>query len=401
MKLENRFKKAASAARKREEAGKRKRPEIPDGLLKKCNACKSVIVAEDVKKGQYICPKCRHYFRMDAFERLALITDDGSFEQWDMHLATKNPLDYKGYEEKIAFLKENTGLDEAVLTGKASIGGIETAIGVCDSRFIMASMGEVVGEKITRMIERAQSERLPIVLFACSGGARMQEGIVSLMQMVKTSAALKRYSDAGGFYVSVLTNPTTGGVTASFAMLGDVILAEPGALIGFAGPRVIEQTIGQKLPKGFQKSEFLLEHGFIDRIVEREEMRGLLYRILKMHPLDKDTAWDAENNEQKNGQKNEQQLKRQPERQSTGTLRQSPCTDAWERVQRSRRKDRPVASEYIERLFTNFIEFHGDRAFGDDPAIIGFSRNTGYRDRTGKRYDNERKHRPEFRNALP
>ena len=371
MKLENRFKKAASAARKREEAGKRKRPEIPDGLLKKCNACKSVIVAEDVKKGQYICPKCRHYFRMDAFERLALITDDGSFEQWDMHLATKNPLDYKGYEEKIAFLKENTGLDEAVLTGKASIGGIETAIGVCDSRFIMASMGEVVGEKITRMIERAQSERLPIVLFACSGGARMQEGIVSLMQMVKTSAALKRYSDAGGFYVSVLTNPTTGGVTASFAMLGDVILAEPGALIGFAGPRVIEQTIGQKLPKGFQKSEFLLEHGFIDRIVEREEMRGLLYRILKMHPLDKDTAWDAENNEQKNGQKNEQQLKRQPERQSTGTLRQGPCTDAWERVQRSRRKDRPVASEYIERLFTNFIEFHGDRAFGDDPAIIG------------------------------
>lgn len=199
----------------------------------------------------------------------------------------------------------------------------------------------------------------------------MQEGIVSLMQMVKTSAALKRYSDAGGFYVSVLTNPTTGGVTASFAMLGDVILAEPGALIGFAGPRVIEQTIGQKLPKGFQKSEFLLEHGFIDRIVEREEMRGLLYRILKMHPLDKDTAWDAENNEQKNGQKNEQQLKRQPERQSTGTLRQGPCTDAWERVQRSRRKDRPVASEYIERLFTNFIEFHGDRAFGDDPAIIG------------------------------
>lgn len=199
----------------------------------------------------------------------------------------------------------------------------------------------------------------------------MQEGIVSLMQMAKTSAALKRYSDAGGFYISVLTNPTTGGVTASFAMLGDVILAEPGALIGFAGPRVIEQTIGQKLPKGFQKSEFLLEHGFIDRIVEREEMRGLLYRILKMHPLDKDTAWDAENNEQKNGQKNEQQLKRQPERQSTGTLRQSPCTDAWERVQRSRRKDRPVASEYIERLFTNFIEFHGDRAFGDDPAIIG------------------------------
>ena len=182
MKLENRFKKAVSTARKREETGKRKRPEIPEGLLKKCNACKSVIVAEDVKKGHYICPKCRHYFRMDAFGRLALIADEGSFEQWDTHLATKNPLDYKGYEEKIALLKESTGLDEAVLTGKASIGGIETAIGVCDSRFIMASMGEVVGEKITRLIERAKSERLPIVLFACSGGARMQEGIVSLMQ---------------------------------------------------------------------------------------------------------------------------------------------------------------------------------------------------------------------------
>lgn len=379
MKLENRFKKAASTARKREETGKRKRPEIPEGLLKKCNACKSVIVAEDVKKGHYICPKCRHYFRMDAFGRLALIADEGSFEQWDTHLATKNPLDYKGYEEKIALLKESTGLDEAVLTGKASIGGVETAIGVCDSRFIMASMGEVVGEKITRLIERAQSERLPIVLFACSGGARMQEGIVSLMQMAKTSAALKRYSDAGGFYVSVLTNPTTGGVTASFAMLGDVILAEPGALIGFAGPRVIEQTIGQKLPKGFQKSEFLLEHGFIDRIVEREEMRDILYQILKMHPLDQGNVWDAENNEAKNEPehelkyepKNEQQIKRQQGRKGVERVTQSPCTDAWERVQRSRRKDRPVASEYMERLFANFIEFHGDRAFGDDPAIIG------------------------------
>lgn len=367
MKLENRFKKAASTARKREEAGKGKRPEIPEGLLKKCNACNAVIVAEDVKKGHYICPKCQHYFRMDALGRLELIVDDGSFEQWDIHLSTENPLDYKGYEEKIALLKEITGLDEAVLTGKALIGGIETAIGICDSRFIMASMGEVVGEKITRMIERAQKERLPIVLFACSGGARMQEGIVSLMQMAKTSAALKRYSDSGGFYVSVLTNPTTGGVTASFAMLGDVILAEPGALIGFAGPRVIEQTIGQKLPKGFQKSEFLLEHGFIDRIAEREEMRYILYQILKMHPLDKDTERERQQKEQKNEQNMEHRLTQQ----TIGMPEQISDIDAWERVQRSRRKDRPAASEYIERLFTNFIEFHGDRFFGDDPAIIG------------------------------
>ncbi len=290
MKLENRFKKVTSSFKKREESEKGKRPEVPEGLLKKCNACKSVIIAEDVKKGNFICPKCHHYFRMDAFSRAALIIDEGSLQQWDTHLTTKNPLDYKGYEKKIISLKEKTGLDEAVLTGKASIKGIETAIGICDSRFIMASMGEVVGEKITRMIERAQKEQLPIVLFACSGGARMQEGITSLMQMAKTSAALKRYSNAGGFYISVLTNPTTGGVTASFAMLGDVILAEPDALIGFAGPRVIEQTIGQKLPKGFQKSEFLLEHGFIDRIVEREEMRETLAQILKMHPITKNTT---------------------------------------------------------------------------------------------------------------
>ena len=358
MKLENRFKKAVSTARKREETGKRKRPEIPEGLLKKCNACKSVIVAEDVKKGHYICPKCRHYFRMDAFGRLALIADEGSFEQWDTHLATKNPLDYKGYEEKIALLKESTGLDEAVLTGKASIGGIETAIGVCDSRFIMASMGEVVGEKITRLIERAQSERLPIVLFACSGGARMQEGIVSLMQMAKTSAALKRHSDAGLLYISVLTDPTTGGVTASFAMLGDIILAEPGALIGFAGPRVIEQTIGQKLPKGFQSSEFLLEHGFIDRIIGREEMREELSQLIKQHK--KQTARECPAGTP--AQAGEQFAK---ERES------EPEKTAWDRVLCSREKNRPVGTDYIEELFEDFMELHGDRCFADDRAVVG------------------------------
>ena len=362
MKLENRFKKAASAARKREEAGKRKRPEIPDGLLKKCNACKSVIVAEDVKKGQYICPKCRHYFRMDAFERLALITDDGSFEQWDMHLATKNPLDYKGYEEKIAFLKENTGLDEAVLTGKASIGGIETAIGVCDSRFIMASMGEVVGEKITRMIERAQSERLPIVLFACSGGARMQEGIVSLMQMAKTSAALKRHSEAGLLYIPVLTDPTTGGVTASFAMLGDIILAEPGALIGFAGPRVIEQTIGEKLPEGFQRAQFQLEHGFVDRIVERKELKLTLYRILKLH-------------HKKEGYANFDPVREADCLEATELMKEratkAKALSAWEKVKAARKVDRLASVDYIEQIFDEFMELHGDRQFRDDPAIVG------------------------------
>lgn len=345
------FKKTAGISAK-EPKEPENRPEVPEGLLKKCNVCKSAIIAEDVKKGYYICPKCHNYFRVHAFRRIEMIADEGSFEQWNTGLETKNPLNYKGYEEKLSAAKEKTGLDEAVLTGKVTINGHETAVGVCDSRFIMASMGEVVGEKIARMVERATREKLPVIIFACSGGARMQEGITSLMQMAKTSAALKRHSDAGGFYISVLTNPTTGGVTASFAMLGDVILAEPNALIGFAGPRVIEQTIGQKLPKGFQKSEFLLEHGFIDRIVEREEMKEVLTQILSMHEK----------------QQMPEEEKREPEKpyRITNTL-----ATAWDRVQMSRMKDRPVGSDYIRHLFTDFIEFHGDRYFQDDKAIVG------------------------------
>ena len=220
---------------------------------------------------------------MHAYERIRMTVDEDSFEEWEKDMEFVNPLEFRGYEEKVKSLKEKTGLSEAVVTGKASIEGNPAVIAVCDGRFLMASMGQVVGEKITRAVERATKEQLPVIIFACSGGARMQEGIVSLMQMAKTAAALKRHSDAGLLYVSVLTDPTTGGVTASFAMLGDVILAEPKALIGFAGPRVIEQTIGEKLPKGFQRSEFLLEHGFIDRIVERKETRTVLGNILQMH----------------------------------------------------------------------------------------------------------------------
>lgn len=328
-------------------------PEVPEGLLKKCNACKSAILTEDVKNGYYICPKCGNYFRVDAWHRVDMITDAGSFEEWNTGLLTRNPLQYKGYEEKVKVMQEKTGLDEAVLTGKATIGGKETALAICDSRFIMASMGEVVGEKITRTIERATEEKLPVVIFACSGGARMQEGITSLMQMAKTSAALKRHSDAGLLYVSVLTNPTTGGVTASFAMLGDIILAEPEALIGFAGPRVIEQTIGQKLPKGFQKSEFLLEHGFIDRIVKRGEMKETLAQILEMHEKDiLHTEWTEEI-------------------ETAVKANNSKEVSTWTRVERSRAADRPVGSDYIKTLFTDFMEFHGDRYFGDDPAIVG------------------------------
>ena len=324
-------------------------------LLKDCNKCGGAIIAEDVKKDHYICPKCGGYFRVHARRRIEMVTDEGSFEEWDSDLQGGNPLEYKGYEEKLEKLQEKTGLSEAVITGKAKIDGRETAIGVCDGRFLMASMGEAVGEKIARAVERATEERLPVILFACSGGARMQEGIVSLMQMAKTSAALKHHSDAGLLYISILTDPTTGGVTASFAMLGDVILAEPKALIGFAGPRVIEQTIGQKLPEGFQRAEFLLEHGFLDAIVERPQMKAVLSKILALHENGKGTDFN----------------KKECAQDLVADGRKEEKLTAWQRVELSRRKDRPVGSDYIDALFTDFVEFHGDRYFADDKAIIG------------------------------
>lgn len=349
MKLQNMFKKN----RKSYIPLKSERPEVPEGLLKKCNKCGAAILTEEVKSAGYICPKCQGYFRVHAYERIRMTVDEDSFEEWEKDMEFVNPLEFKGYEEKVKSLKEKTGLSEAVVTGKASIEGNPAVIAVCDGRFLMASMGQVVGEKITRAVERATKEQLPVIIFACSGGARMQEGIVSLMQMAKTAAALKRHSDAGLLYVSVLTDPTTGGVTASFAMLGDVILAEPKALIGFAGPRVIEQTIGEKLPKGFQRSEFLLEHGFIDRIVERKEMRTVLGNILQMHHTAQNPVI----------QKPVQTVEK--EQQSVQEK------DAWERVTISRKNDRPVGQDYIRTLFSDFLEFHGDRCYGDDPAIIG------------------------------
>lgn len=364
MKLKNMFKKTSS--RSHYIAVRNSHPEVPVGLLRKCNKCGAAIVAEDVRNGYYICPKCHGYFRVHAYRRIEMIADEGSFEEWDKEMDFVNPLEFKGYEEKVRKLQEHTNLNEAVVTGKVMIGGNPAVVGVCDGRFMMASMGWIVGEKIARAVERATEEKLPVIIFTCSGGARMQEGIVSLMQMAKTSAALKKHSDAGQLYISVLTDPTTGGVTASFAMLGDVILAEPKALIGFAGPRVIEQTIGQKLPKGFQRSEFLLDHGFVDRIVEREEMKDVLARILAMH-----SGAGAEN-----GSKEEKDTKaakdtmdaKKSENSETG---RTAAVSAWERVQLSRKKDRPVGTDYIDGLFTDFMEFHGDRYFKDDHAIVG------------------------------
>lgn len=367
MKLDNMFKKTRLSTGKKGYIALSGKPEVPEGLLRKCNKCGGAIIADDVKKGYYICPKCGGYFRVHAYRRIEMVVDAETFEEWDMDLETKNPLNYKGYEEKLEGLREKTGLREAVVTGKARIDGREAVIGVCDGRFLMASMGGVVGEKIARAVERATEERLPVILFACSGGARMQEGITSLMQMAKTSAALKRHSDAGLLYISVLTDPTTGGVTASFAMLGDVILAEPKALIGFAGPRVIEQTIGQKLPKGFQRSEFLLEHGFIDAIVERPKLKETLSQILSLHKEKErlDRTEETENVVQKTGtQTGIQNTNLSHDQEKTSV-------DAWERVQLSRQKDRPVGSDYIRHMFTDFVEFHGDRYYADDKAIIG------------------------------
>ena len=355
MKLDNVFKKTRIAVGRKNYITFTRRPEVPEGLLRKCNKCGGAIIAEDVKKDHYICPKCGGYFRVHARRRIEMVTDKGSFEEWDSDLQGGNPLEYKGYEEKLEKLQEKTGLSEAVITGKAKIDGRETAIGVCDGRFLMASMGEAVGEKIARAVERATEERLPVILFACSGGARMQEGIVSLMQMAKTSAALKHHSDAGLLYISILTDPTTGGVTASFAMLGDVILAEPKALIGFAGPRVIEQTIGQKLPEGFQRAEFLLEHGFLDAIVERPQMKAVLSKILALHENGKGTDFN----------------RKECAQDLVADGRKEEKLTAWQRVELSRRKDRPVGSDYIDALFTDFVEFHGDRYFADDKAIIG------------------------------
>lgn len=337
------------------------KPEVPEGLLRKCNKCGAAILTDEVKKGYYICPKCHGYFRVHAYRRIEMVADDGSFQEWNMEMEAHNPLDFPGYEKKIQGMQEKTKLNEAVVTGEATIHGHRAVLAVCDGRFMMASMGQIVGEKIVRAVERATEERLPVIIFACSGGARMQEGIVSLMQMAKTSAALKRHSDAGLLYVSVLTDPTTGGVTASFAMLGDIILAEPKALIGFAGPRVIEQTIGQKLPQGFQRSEYLVEHGFVDRIVEREELKEVLGQILDVHGQDAEKSFKSMQLEAGSECKDE----------TKGSCKAEGTATAWERVWTSRQKDRPVGSDYIQSLFTDFMEFHGDRYFKDDSAIRG------------------------------
>lgn len=359
------FKKTAVLFRDREDRNQEKKePSAPEGLWLKCPKCGEVVYRDDVKAHGYVCPKCEGYFRIGTRTRIRMVADTGTFQEWFTDLETENPLEYPGYEEKIADLQEKTKLHEAVTVGKCMVNGLETVLGACDARFLMGSMGYVVGEKITRAFERATEEKLPVVLFTSSGGARMQEGIVSLMQMAKTSAAIRKHSEAGLFYLPILTDPTTGGVTASFAMLGDVILAEPGALIGFAGPRVIAQTIGQKLPEGFQRAEFLVEKGIIDGVVERQELKETVWKLLKIH---QDSMKYIHYGKTQN-------VENFPEIRSSrgkaGTDGKSELT-AWERVEISRSKERPTTLSYVQQIFDEFLELHGDRAFRDDGAVIG------------------------------
>lgn len=335
-------------------------PEVVETVV--CPACKKELIKATVVKKKYVCYECGHYFRVRAKNRIKMVADAGSFEAWGEELTTGNPLNFPEYEDKVAQTQEKTGLKEGVTIGKCTIYGEQTVLGVIDARFMMGSMGHVVGERITMAMERATEEKLPVILFCCSGGARMQEGIISLMQMAKTSGAVKRHSDAGLLYVPVLTDPTTGGVTASFAMLGDIILAEPKALIGFAGPRVIEQTIGQKLPEGFQRAEFQLEHGFVDAIVERENLKRTLYQILKAHRPSTGFANFDPLREDDNYEPTELMKER---------AAKAKLLDAWDKVTAARQMNRLASVDYMDAIFDEFMELHGDRYFRDDPAIVG------------------------------
>ena len=328
-----------------------------------CPSCGRELDKDKVIKRKYVCYECGYYFRVRTNNRIKMVADRGSFEQWFEDLVESNPLNFEGYEEKLETTREKTGLTEAVTVGKCKIYGEEAVIGVCDSRFLMGSMGHVVGERITAAVERATELKLPVFIFCCSGGARMQEGIISLMQMAKTTAAIKKHSDAGLFYCTILTDPTTGGVTASFATVGDVVMAEPGALIGFAGPRVIKQTIGQDLPEGFQRAEFQVEKGFADGIVKREDLRKTIYYLIVANRPKEEVF----------------RVRRQSEEDKrfmyTEILKEltwkSRSLTAWEKVKAVRQAIRPSAKDYMDNIFDFFVEAKGDRAFGDDQAIMG------------------------------
>ena len=340
-----------------------------------CPKCGTQTPVSELWDDLNVC-RCGHHFRMTARQRISFLADDDTFTELDADMTSHDILEFPNYENKLKSARLATREKEAVVCGTAKVMGEDCAVFCMDPHFMMGSMGTVVGEKITRLFEYATEHRLSVIGFTAAGGARMQEGCISLMQMAKTSAALKRHHEAGQLFISVLTDPTTGGVTASFAMLGDVILAEPGALIGFAGPRVIQQTIGQKLPEGFQRAEFLLEHGFVDKIVSREEMKEVLGQILRVHGVGKtaDEIVDNSNKIQDVGGESQSDVQNCAGVSAHIAAQQktvSGVKTAWDHVLLSRKSDRPTALDYITRLFPDFMELHGDRYYGDDGAVIG------------------------------
>ena len=325
---------------------------IPDDLWIKCPGCDHIVSKDAFYKAGSVCVRCDHHYRLGSRIRLEMICDRDSFSEWDANLVSVNPLEFDGYTKKLAALKSQTNLKEALISGQATIDGQPVAIAVMDSHFLMGSMGSAVGEKICRLFERAAKLGLPVVLFVASGGARMQEGILSLMQMAKTSAAVAKYRENGLPYIAVLTDPSTGGVMASFASLADLILAEPGALIGFAGRRVIEGTLSTALPEGFQRAEFLLEHGFIDLIVPRSELKRRLSQLLGLHQPTKVGASACDFSKQT-----------EADDPSQGDL------SAADRLSLVRHRQRPTITDYLPLIFDDLVELHGDRLYGDDPAI--------------------------------
>ena len=318
-----------------------------------CKGCGFQALKNEWRKHQYVCPKCGKYKNIAARVRIKYVCDEDSFREFGRWIKGYNPLDFPEYDKKLSDMEKKTDMPEAVVTGTCRIGGYKAVICVMDSRFMMASMGMAVGEKITRAVEYATKKKLPLVIFSASGGARMQEGMLSLMQMAKTSAAIGKLRETGGLFISVMTNPTTGGVTASFASLGDVQIAEPGALIGFAGPRVISQTIGEKLPEGFQSAEFLYEHGLLDGVVPRAELKGYITRLISLHQKGKRSQLASDKNE------------------LAGKIEEELASrSADERVLIARNESRPTGRDYIDRLISDFCEFGGDRLHAEDVSIV-------------------------------
>jgi acyl-CoA carboxylase subunit beta len=331
---------------------------LESDLFIRCPECEEVLIKAGLDEELYVCFNCNHHMRINSRKRVEFIFDKGSIEYLDENMRSANPLDYPKYSEKTEELENKLNINEAVITGVGSIYGNKACFGVMDSRFIMGSMGSVVGEKLARMLEKAAALKLPAIIFTVSGGARMQEGILSLMQMAKVSAAVKRHSNAGLLYITVITDPTTGGVTASFASLGDIILAEPNATIGFAGKRVIEQTIRQKLPGDFQSSEFMLKHGFVDMIVHRKDMKAELAHLLEIHG-------------KLSNENTKEMLNKIDDNLDEGCKLSDVKKDPWEIVKIARHKNRPNYKDYIDGMVDGFVELHGDRFYKDDEAIVG------------------------------